>query len=203
MPVPDSVKQLLNTQKVAYNVSPAPTTVGETDRVWHQHQLRNLGAAKSQILQDDQGRVLVLIPADCLLDLSAVNRQLGRDLRAIPNSQLRSFIDQHQLESVPAIPKMGGMATLVDRRLLQREDLLLDSGISDQLLQLKQADFQQTLEDASIADITVPLASLESNNSDLDDETQIRNAINNFTTLRVKQRLEETLELPPLPWLRP
>ena len=199
MPVPDSVKQLLNTQKVSYSVSPAPTTVSETDRVWHQHQLRNSGAAKSQILQDQQGRVLVLIPADCLLDLSAINRQLGRDLRAIPNSQLRNFIDRHQLESVPAIPKMAGLPTLVDRRLLQRESLLLDSGIADQLLQLKQADFQQTLEDASIADITVPLSSLESNDSDLDDETQIRNAIHNFTSLRVKQRLEETLELPPLP----
>ncbi|TQV66522.1 HDOD domain-containing protein [Exilibacterium tricleocarpae] len=198
MPVPESVKELLSTRNVAYSLSPAPRD-GGTERVWHQHHLRSLGAAKSQILQDEQGQVLVLIPADCLLDLNVVNRRLGRDLRAIPTGQLRRFIDEHQLESVPAVPNMAGLPTLVDRRLLKRDDLLLDSGFGDQLLRLKQADFQQILSDVNVSDITVPLAQLETDTSGLDDHTQVQNAVHKFTGMRIKQRLEETLELPPLP----
>ena len=198
LPVPKSVKELLDMRNVAYSVSPAPTDGGD-EPIWHQHHLRSLGAAKSQILQDELGQVLVLIPADCLLDLNAVNRHLGRELHAIPTSQLRHFIDEHQLESVPALPNMGGLPTLVDRRLLQAESLLLDSGIADQLLQLRQADFQQILADVNLCDITVPLAQLETDNSGLDDQTQVHNAVHRFTGMRIKQRLEETLELPPLP----
>ena len=202
MPVPNSVKQLLETQNVCYNISP-PQVDGTLDHLRHEQYLRNAGAVKSLILQDEQGKVQVLIPANCLLDLNAVNQQLQRELRAMPNEELRQFFDKHQFQSMPALPKLTGLPTLVDQRLLQPEALLLDAGIADQLLELKQADFQQILADATICDITTPLANLEAanlatQNSDC-DAAEMTAAIRNFTHLRVKQRLEETLELPPLP----
>lgn len=219
MPVPTSVKQLLETQNVSYNVTDSVTdnvTDSVTDSIAdnvsttpaaggirHHAHMRRAGAAKSMILQDKHGRVQVLIPADCMLDLNAVNRQLDRQLSAIGGADLRSFFDKHELESVPALPKLAGLPSLVDRRLLEPEELLLDSGMSNQLLALKQAAFQQTLSDANICDIAVPLADLEPDlarqGSGGDDESQIGKAVTTFTNLRIKQRLEETLELPPLP----
>ncbi len=198
LPVPNSLKQLLETQNVNYNVSWTSVDTA-SNRIWHDQHLRNVGAVKSLILQDKQGQLQVLIPADCLLDLKEVNRQLGRELRAMPRAALRRFFDKYQLQSIPALPKLTGLPTLVDSRLLEPEELLLDSGNSDQLLKLTQADFQQTLSDAEICDITVPLKELEKDHGKTDDVNQITCAVRNFTTLRVKQRLEETLELPPLP----
>lgn len=198
MPVPASVKQLLDNQSIQYGVTATPVDA-DTNQIWHDQHLRNTGAAKSLILQDSQGRVQVVIPANGMLDLNAVNREMGRDLRATNPKDLRKFFEKHKLDSIPALPKLAGLPTLVDQRLLEPESLLLDSGTHDQMLQMKQADFQQTLADAKVCNITVPLAELEMEDNTESDEEKIVSAVRNFTNLRIKQRLEETLELPPLP----
>lgn len=197
MTVPASVQSLLNDQNVQYDIAATPVDINN-NRVWHDQHLRNMGAAKSVILQDGKGRIQVIIAADTLLDLKAVNRQLGRELLATPPGELAKFFQTHSLQSVPALPKLAGLLTLVDKSLLDRKEILLDSGNEEQLLHLNRADFQQVLEDAIICDIAVPLAPLEVEDLSASDTDQILGAVRNFTQLRIKQRLEETLELPPL-----
>lgn len=197
MPVPASVQSLLNNQNVHYDIAATPVDANN-NRVWHDQHLRNMGAARSLLLQDDMGRVQVVIAADSLLDLKAVNRQLGRELRATSLDELAKFCQTHSLQTVPALPKIAGLLTLVDKNLLDRSELLLDSGNEEQLLHLNRADFQRVLEDAIICDISQPLAPLEKEDLSASDTDQIIGAVRNFTQLRIKQRLEETLELPPL-----
>lgn len=197
MPVPTSVQSLLNNQNVHYDIAATPVDANN-NRIWHDQHLRNMGAARSVLLQDEMGRVQVVIAADCLLDLKAVNRQLGRELHATGPDDLAKFCKSHSLQTIPALPKIAGLLTLVDKGLLDRAELLLDSGNEEQLLHLNRADFQQVLEDAIICDISLPLAPLEEENLSASDTDQILSAVRSFTTLRIKQRLEETLELPPL-----
>lgn len=197
MPLPTSVESLLNSQNIQYDLAIAP--LGGNDLpLWHDQHLRNVGAAKAVLLEDDKGRILVVIAADTLLDLSAVNRQLGRELHATGQDAVRQFCDTHSLQTVPALPKLAGLPTLVDKQLLSRESLLLDSGDDEQLLHLNRDDFQQVLEDAIICDIATPLAPLEEDINASHDHDHILGALRSFTQLRIKQRLEETLELPPL-----
>lgn len=197
MPVPTSVQSLLNNQNVHYDIAATPVDANN-NRVWHDQHLRNVGAARSVLLQDAMGRVQVVIAADSLLDLKAVNRQLGRELHATSREELAKFCQSHSLQTVPALPKIAGLLTLVDKALLDRNDLLLDSGNEEQLLHLNRAEFQHVLEDAIICDISVPLVPLEKEDVSSKDVDQILSAVRNFTHLRIKQRLEETLELPPL-----
>lgn len=197
MPVPTSVQSLLNDQNVHYDIAATPVDANN-NRVWHDQHLRNMGAARSVLLQDSMGRVQVVIAADNLLDLKAVNRQLGRELHATSLEDLAKFCQTHSLQTVPALPKIAGLLTLVDKSLLERSELLLDSGNEEQLLHLNRAEFQQILEDAIICDISLPLAPLEREDTSASDTDQILGAVRNFTQLRIKQRLEETLELPPL-----
>lgn len=197
MPVPVSVQSLLDDQKVPYGVATTPVD-DNNQRVWHDQHLRNAGAARSVLLQDEQGKVQIVIGADRLLDLKAVNRQLGRQLQATGPDELSRFCRSHNLQTVPALPKIAGLLTLVDEHLLEREALLLDSGSEEQLLQISSQEYRQILEDAIICDISQPLAPLESDPSPDRDIDLILGAVQNFTRLRVKQRLEETLELPPL-----
>ncbi len=192
MAVPTSVMQLLENQNVAYNIASTGLDSNIRDL-----QLRQLGAAKSVLLQDDQGKLLVLIPANCLLDLNAACRETGRSLRPIATIDLKSYFDKNQLSSIPAFPKLGGISTLVDRHLLNVETLFLDAGSNEALVTVTQPNFATLIDDARICDISTPITSLEHfSNTDEDD---IFNAVKNFTTLRIKQRLEETIDLPPLP----
>lgn len=198
MPVPASVKSLLHNQNVAYEIAATPFNDDERRLVWHDQHLRNMSAAKSLILQDNQGRVQVIISADRLLDLNAVNRQLGRELRATSVEDIQKFCATHHLDSIPALPKLAGLQTLVDKSLMDRKELLLDSGNEEQLVRIDLSEFQTILEGAILCDISVPLATLEADDLNTGDSEQILGAVRNFTQLRIKQRLEETLELPPL-----
>lgn len=197
MPVPTNVETLLSNQNIRYDLAATPVNEGNS-LVWHDEHLRNVGAARSMLLQDDIGQVQVVFAADSLLDITAVNRHLNRQLHAVGEQALQQFYDTHQCKSIPALPQVAGLLTLVDQSLLQRDDLLLDSGDESQLIRVLSSEFQQTLTDAIICDISTPLSALETEQTDHNQIKQIEDAVRNFTELRIKQRLEETLELPPL-----
>lgn len=195
MPVPSSVKQYLDNQNVSYHI--ANLTLQNFE--WTlENAAEEAPTVKSTILKDGLGKMQVLYPSDSLLDLNVLNQELTRQLKGTSHDDLRSFYEQFQLESVPALPKLSGLPTVVDSRLLKHDILYLDSGTSDQLVQVDQQQFQQVIGDAKQLDIAIPLSKIELPNGD-NDETQILDAVKNFTSLRIKQRLEETLELPPLP----
>ena len=112
MSVPTSVQSLLSKQNVHYQVSEVPVTENER-ALWHDQHLRTMSAAKSVILQDGKGRVQVIFAADRLLDLKAVNRQLSRELHAAKPEDVHKFCVSHNLQSIPALPKLAGLLTLI------------------------------------------------------------------------------------------
>src|SRR5690606_1391685 len=122
----------------------------------------------------------------------------SRELQATSPEELAKFCQTHAVKSVPALPKLAGLLTLVDKSLLERDEILLDSGNEEQLLHLDRSAFQRILEGAILCVIVVPLAPVEAENNDDRDSDLIPGAAGHFTQLPIKQRLEETLELPPL-----
>ena len=198
MPLPNSVKLILDQQHVNYSLADAPL-YAPSNTVLHDHYLRDISAARAIILQDKEGPLQVVVGADTLLDLNLLNQTLNRQLRATSGAELQNFYSKHQLESIPALPNLAGLETVVDKRLLDCSDIYLDAGNPEQVLLLQQTDFKQMIADASICNISRPLIELEVDPDSAQDENQISQAVQNFTQRRIKQRLEETLELPPLP----
>lgn len=195
MLLPTSVKNILDLQNVRYNIAQLAAQNLDLDS----HPITDPETTvRSVILRDGLGKVQILYPSNCMLDLSNLNQQLVRQLRATTEEDLQSFYAQHQLESVPGLPSLGGFPTVVDERLLKAQSLLLESGINGQFLEIDQADFQQVTNNSTTLDFCIPIADLESSGP-AQDEEDIFGAVKSFTSLRIQQRLEETLELPPLP----
>lgn len=193
MVVPSHIQNHLDLQNISYQVT-GPVA---DDSVQDECEI-NQSLVRSIILKDGLGKVLVLHPADCLLDLSGLNQQLVRQLHLATTDDVRSVLDRHELDAVPGLPTLLGLPTVVDKRLLQRPLLQLYSGNCDLRLEVNQQDFQQIIHDSTVCDVSVPLTSLEPPDAG-DDYDKIFDAVRNFTTLRIQQRLEDTLELPPLP----
>lgn len=202
MSVPTSVTNLLELQNVKYNIAQQVLTAfewGSTHTFPSQAQVN----VKSTLLKDGIGKVHVLYPSHCLLDLNALNKSLSRQLRATSSDDLKTYFSEHQIDSVPGLPNHGGFPTVVDERLLSYDTLLLNSGASSHALQIDQLDFQLITREATLLDFAIPLNTLsepiEKDYCQEEDAKKVQQAVENFTTLRIKQRLEETLELPPLP----
>ncbi len=193
MSVPASVIELLESQNVHFNVATYDNertlSVVEDDS--------SPCLVKSMLVEDAKGRVQVLIPADNILDIDALFRQFGRRFQAVPAAELRPLISKFELNAIPAIPSWQGMQTFVEASLLKKDRLLLESGNFGHVLELGQDEFGQMLNAAKTGSFGIKTPTLVTDPAL--DESQILSSIDRFTERRIRQRLDETLELPPLP----
>ncbi len=195
MSVPASILELLDSQKVSYNVT-------QLDRQGQNLSLVTDGdnspvIVKSLLVQDSNGRAQVLLPADHILDLDAMFRQFGRKFEGIDMKSLRLIIQQSNMATIPAIPSWQNLPTFIDSSLLKRDNLLLESGTRADFLQVSQAAFGPMIANATQGSFAIKAPELIVDPSK--DEEQITTSIQRFTERRIRQRLDETLELPPLP----
>ncbi len=155
---------------------------------------------KMVVVQDSLGRLQVLFPAHCLIDIDTMNGQLGRELVILPNAELAKLQQRHDMSELPAIPGLTGLPAVLDERLQQVSEVYLELGLADQLLHLSGPLFQALTKLARPLKYAVPIRSIDINRDDpAQDLEQINRAISQFTRLRIQQRLQDTLELPPLP----
>jgi HD-like signal output (HDOD) protein/prolyl-tRNA editing enzyme YbaK/EbsC (Cys-tRNA(Pro) deacylase) len=153
------------------------------------------------LLGDSDGaRLQAIFSADTLLDLNRLNRLTGHHWRALAAAEVNRLCGQHQLQSLPALPASLGIPAIVDQHLLERPALTLPCGDDQRLLQLDAEQFRRALASATVAEFATPVEELaQPQLAAVDDVTDISRAVASFTQLRMKQRLDETLEIPPLP----
>lgn len=155
---------------------------------------------KMLLMSDTLGRVQVIYPTNGMLDVDTLNQKLGRSLEALPDEDVANVIAQYELTKLPAIPDITGLPAIIDEQVLQLDEIYLESDVPEQLIKLSKVAFSVLTNKAKVAGFVVPISQIHCNISKpSSDLAQINQAIEKFTSLRIKQRLEDTLELPPLP----
>lgn len=196
MPVPASVIEVFESNKIAYQLTASKRRL-ESARAAIAPGSESTCIVKSMVLQDSQGQLQILLPSDHILDLNAIKSQFGRELEALSPQDYQSLLETHELNAIPAVPEWQGLPTMIDTNLLSHKTLLLDTGDTEQMLELQLSDFQSIIKSSHIGELAVPAPQVP-DSAEMDQE-QILHSLKNFTELRIKQRLEDTLELPPLP----
>jgi HD-like signal output (HDOD) protein/prolyl-tRNA editing enzyme YbaK/EbsC (Cys-tRNA(Pro) deacylase) len=155
--------------------------------------------ARVVFLKDSIGQVQVVIPSNRILDLNRLSQQCGRQFNALKSDELTKLKAKFGIEDFPALPQVTQIDSMVDEHLLTETELFITSGDSHEWITLPMDGFKTLTTSSTIGDFTVALPTPcyeQSPTQDLDD---VHAAIKQFTPLRIKQRLEETLDLPPLP----
>ncbi|MGH8382061.1 HDOD domain-containing protein [Pseudomonas sp.] len=151
------------------------------------------------LLDDSVGALMVLFPQNQLLDLSRLAELTGRTLAAVPLDRLKTMLDKHGLKLLPGIPALTSSPCLYEEPLLKPEKLLIHSGEAGLLLEIERNDFKKMLSKASAGSFGEPLSSIRPNlDRPTDDREEITQAVQAFTARRIQQRLENTIEIPPL-----
>lgn len=191
MSLPTSILEVLETNNISYQLRDHLSKQSATPST------AQCCLVKSLLLQDSQGRVQVLLPWNCMLDLDSVANEFQRNLRAVEIADLKATLDHNGLTAIPAIPQWQDCTTLVDSSLLEYNTLWLETGDHEQMLEIKRDDFCSMVKSANIGQISTKVPELIEN--DDGNQAQISASVQRFTQKRIKQRLEDTLELPPLP----
>ncbi len=152
-----------------------------------------------QLFSDDQGLIMVLCRDDSLVDLHRLRKLTGRFLAAASPEQRQSFCAKLAMETLPAFPEIHSLPTLVDRRLLEWSNWTFCVA-RHQWVTARQPN--QLLQQPAVN--VLPFTDLlpeVTHDWDLQlqqDVPLINQAVSRFTAKRIQQRLDETLELPPL-----
>jgi HD-like signal output (HDOD) protein len=168
--------------------------------------LRDIGQAREEqllrmvLLSDEQGSLQVICRHGDLLDISSLNKKLDRDLRMMNKRGQAQARQRAGLSEMPPLPSLTGWPTVVDERVDSMSSVALALADQNLCMVMPREDFQPVIQSAERRSFSVAPDSIAVNlNSPEEDQAQLHSAIRKFTSLRIQQRLEDTLELPPLP----
>ncbi|EXJ10486.1 HDOD domain-containing protein [Nitrincola nitratireducens] len=145
------------------------------------------------LLHDKQGKVLVILPASALLNLASVWRVTGRLLQPVSGSDSIRFFSQGNLLTERAQKKLLSLSLMVDIRAYDLPEVefwepYTGLRFTPKASWYSKPDFQ--------GDLSVSSESIMAQVPAVSDVEAISLALERFSALRVKQRLDETLALP-------
>ncbi|AIR88777.1 aminoacyl-tRNA deacylase and HDOD domain-containing protein [Pseudomonas cremoricolorata] len=158
-------------------------------------------AAKVQaiLLDDEVGALMVLFPQSQLLDLQRLQELTGRSLLAVRGARLKTMLDKHGLKALPGIPALTSSPCLYEQSLLALDAVLLQSGETGLWLELERDVFKRLLSKASAGSFGEHVRLIQPSFDRLNDNPrEITHAVQVFTARRIQQRLQQTIEIPPL-----
>ena len=158
------------------------------------------GAVQTQMVRNGKLHFQVIYPARSLLDIQELSRLTGYQLTGYTEIETFNLCQNSGFSSLPALPFVAGVPTVIDKKLLDYSQIAIDSGDGENAILIPVESYRRLVRDSIIGEFCIPLNGLAKsqldNAHDLDDITR---AVGSFTQLRIKQRLEETLDFPPLP----
>ena len=195
MTIPATVLKVLDDWHVNYQLT-------DDEDTFHLMQAKLTTAYSAQVahvvfLKDTMGQVQVVIPSNRILDLNRLSQQTGRQFSALSVDELLSLKQKHGIADFPALPQVTQIDSLVDEHLLAENELFIISGDNHEWLKIPGEEFKALTTSSTLGCYTSPLpVAAVDRADDLDD---IHAAVRQFTPHRIQQRLEDTLDIPPLP----
>lgn len=135
-------------------------------------------------------RVQVIVPERALFDVEALQRITKTELHAEPYDVA---------ETTSAVPGFYDVPVVVDETLLGQNDLALTTTEPGAYLQTKGSDLLNGYYETRTGALTISLSREPTPSSRAEDVSGVANAVNSFTGLTIQNRLDETLQIPPLP----
>lgn len=152
------------------------------------------------LMADAAGQLQVICREDDLLDLAVLNKGLGRDLRVISPEDQARLRQRIGLAVLPPVPSLTGWSAVIDRRVRASDRVILEPAGANARLSLSREQYLALTGSATELSFCTPVLKVDVNHDEPErDREQFDSAIQRFTGLRIRQRLEDTLELPPLP----
>lgn len=157
------------------------------------------GRVRLVLFHDENGKVLVLVPARRLLNLASLWSLTGRHLRTVRPEDAARFFGQNGLQSEAGQKRlMESLPLVIDQCLRGGAELPLYELFSG--LQFLWRPLQEDGQQLSWGDISLEpaIARVQQQPSGAEDTSDISRAVERFTALRIQQRLQDTLGLPAL-----
>ena len=110
---------------------------------------------KSVVLEDGQGFIMALVPANHYVKINEVNMMLNRRMGLATQAELDHLFTDCDQGAIPPIGNAYGMTTIIDYNLDKCDDVYIEAGNHTDLLHISGSEFRKLIENARHADICV------------------------------------------------
>jgi Ala-tRNA(Pro) deacylase len=144
MAIAMTVSNYLADHGVEYDILSHPHTLSSGESAQAAHIPGNR-LAKSVILEDDLGYLMVILPANRHLDLGELHRQMNRNLGLATEGELGQLFQDCEIGALPALGPAYGIETLVDDLIAEQPEIYFEAGDHEQLIHVSAESFHALL----------------------------------------------------------
>lgn len=148
-----TLEKFLRIQGIAYDIMPHRHTTTSVDAANTAHVPPEM-FAKSVILEDENGYLMAVIPADHHVKIGKLNKVLGRNMGLATEQELLALFSDCELGAIPALGEAYGIDTIVDDSLTECPDIYMEAGDHQDLIHIKGASFRMLMEHTQHAHIS-------------------------------------------------
>lgn len=147
MAIAITLQQFMQNQQIPFDVISHKKTRSSGETASAAHVSGNC-LAKTVILEDELGYVMVVIPASHHVMLSSVDDQMRRHLTLAHETELPRLFRDCDLGAIPPIGDAYGIETMVDNSLAEQTDIYFEAGDHELLVHVSNEQFDSMMVDA-------------------------------------------------------
>ncbi|MDT8428086.1 MAG: HDOD domain-containing protein, partial [Pseudomonadales bacterium] len=158
------------------------------------------------LLQDQKGRIQYVLPVNHLLDLETLHQQSGRKLMPMQPAEIVNATNRQLLKHIDGAPGFFLLPSIFEMSVSLSDTCFVEiftvEGTELQAIDveaLKQLLLDEEFRVQALSCCLAPEQYLPPTLDFEDDMDRVKNSLQNFTRKRIRQRLDETLEIPTLP----
>lgn len=135
------VTQYLDSEHIHYSIVPhAHSRSSVSSAIKAEVPMHRI--AKAVVLEDHQGKhLMAIVPGDYKVDLRILGHALNREFKLVKEAQVYQMFVDCDSGAVPPLPSVYHFDAVYDERLIQEQELFIESGDHQTLIQLDCNDF--------------------------------------------------------------
>lgn len=147
MPVAEKLKTYLDSRDIDHEVLVHPLTHSSMETAQSAH-IKGRKLAKGVVLRDEQGYLLVVLPATKHVNLDMLNAQLDRCLQLVPETELAALFPDCRPGAIPALGEPYGLDAAWDSALATEDEIYFEAGDHEIAVRVSGEQFRQLLANA-------------------------------------------------------
>ena len=111
--------------------------------------------AKPVILEDEDGYLMAVIPANQHVKIRELNQTLNRNMGLATEWELQKLFSDCEVGAIPPIGQAYGITTVIDDSLLQCPDVYFEAGDHEELVHIKGSSFRKLMQASQHAQLCI------------------------------------------------
>ena len=146
MAIASKLEYYLQQREVGYQVVAHPYSEYSMETAAKAH-VHGDALAKGVLVKDDDGYLLVVLPADYHIELESLHKLLGQEVAMVDEATLEEIFSDCELGAVPPIGMAYGVKTIWDPKssLGKQDEVFFEAGDHQSLVQMSGVQFHELM----------------------------------------------------------